>query len=335
MAISYTVVDIRGKAVEPIIEELLFDNKTVADNLVSFETDVKAETIFTENDNTVTMQAYSSGAPTSGGTLGLVDTAVTPVKFMYYQEFDPNALRSSRFKRDMKAGAWNIESSEFGSKVLGAYGRLISQDVESKFWNNILGATQTAIAGLSPGVGQGAVGAAEQTYAASLTAGQFDGVVTRMIYNGGAVGGRYKVAGTTITSSNIATEYGKVYAAIPSVVLQNGQMPFIYAPYSHKQLINIYNVGATYRDLFSVTNMGQATEKYFYNGVEIKFVPLPENCIIAAKPEHIYWCTDLLSDINEFKVDKIANNREDMFVKNIMTIFAHIVNQSKNVLYLG
>lgn len=335
MAISYTVVDIRGKAVEPIIEELLFDNKTVADNLVSFETDVKAETIFTENDNTVIMQAYSSGAPTSSGTLGLVDTSVTPVKFMYYQEFDPNALRSSRFKRDMKAGAWNIESSEFGSKVLGAYGRLISQDVESKFWNNILGATQTAIAALTPGVGQGSVGAAEQTYAASLTAGQFDGVVTRMIYNGGAVGGRYKVAGTTITSSNIATEYGKVYAAIPSVVLQNGQMPFIYAPYSHKQLINIYNVGATYRDLFSVTNMGQATEKYFYNGVEIKFVPLPENCIIAAKPEHIYWCTDLLSDINEFKVDKIANNREDMFVKNIMTIFAHIVNQSKNVLYLG
>jgi hypothetical protein len=68
MAISATIVDIRGKAYEPILEELLFENKTVADNLVSFETDVKNETIFTENTNIVSLQAYASGAPTSAGT---------------------------------------------------------------------------------------------------------------------------------------------------------------------------------------------------------------------------------------------------------------------------
>lgn len=323
MAISYTPTDIRGKAYEPVIEEILFANDTVEKNLVAFETDVKSDTIFTENDNTATMQAFSSGVPTSSGTLGLTDTLVSPVKVMYYQEFDPNTLRSSRFKRDMAAGAWNVESNEFATRVLGSYGRLISEDLQAKFWSNATSATKTAVAA-------GANTTAEKAYVAGLTAGQFDGVITRMIYNNGAVGGRVNVVGVAITSATIAAEYARAYAAVPSRVLFGAVKPYIYAPYSHKQFINIFNVSATYRDLFSV----QADGRYFYNGVEIVFVPLAENCMIVARPDYIVWCTDLLSDINMLKIDKIALNREDMFVKNVMTIFAHVLNQSMNVLYL-
>lgn len=330
MAISYSSVDIRGKAYEPIVEELLFANDTVGKSHVAFEDNVKAETIFTENTNTVTMQAYTSGAPSSSGSLNINDTTVTPVKVMYYQEFDTNTLRPTRFKRDMKAGAWNIESSEFGTKVLGAYGNSISEDVQAKFWSGATSATKVAVAALTPGVGQASVGAAEQTYVASLTAGQFDGVVTRFIYNSGAVGKRIKVAGTTITSSNIDAEYAKVYAAIPAKVLASNVKPRLYVPYSHRQLINIFNINATYRDKFSVTG-----DSYYYLGVEIFFEPLPENCIIAARPDYIVWCTDLLSDITFMKIDRIAPNREDFFVKNIMTIFAHVLNQAMSVLYLG
>ena len=335
MAISATIVDIRGKAVEPIIEEILFANDTVNKNLVTLATDIKSDTIFTENDNTATMAAYSSGAPTSAGTFSIIDTAITPTKIMYYQEFDPNTLRSSRFNRSMKPGAWEIESSEFGSVVLKSYGNLIAEDLQSKFWNGATTATRTAVALLTPGVGQGSVGAAEQTLVASGSATLIDGVATRMIYNGGSLGTRIKVAGTTIDATNIQTEYAKVYAAIPSRVLFGAVKPFIYAPYSHKQFINIYNVSATYRDLFAVTNLGQPTEAYFYNGIQIQFVPLAEKVVIAARPDYIYWCTDLVSDINKFEVNKIAFNREDMFVKNIMTIFAHVVNQAMNVLYVG
>ena len=323
MAISYTPTDIRGKAYEPVIEEILFANDTVNKNYVAFETDVKSDTIFTENDNTATMQAFSSGVPTSSGTLGLTDTLVSPVKVMYYQEFDPNTLRSSRFKRDMAAGAWNVESNEFATSVLGSYGRLISEDLQAKFWSNATSATKTAVAA-------GANTTAEKAYVAGLTAGQFDGVITRMIYNNGAVGGRVNVVGVAITSATIAAEYARAYAVVPSRVLFGAVKPYIYAPYSHNQFINIYNVSATYRDLFSV----QADGRYFYNGVEIVFVPLAENIMIIARPDYIVWCTDLLSDINMLKIDKIALNREDMFVKNVMTIFAHVLNQSMNVLYL-
>lgn len=332
MAISATIVDIRGKAYEPILEELLFENKTVADNLVSFETDVKNESIFTENVNTVALQAYASGAPTSNGTFGLTDIAVTPTKVMFYHEFDPNVLRPSRFKRSMKPGAWEIMSSEFERTVMAAYSKEVSLDAESKWWSGILAATKTAIAALTPGTGQGSVGAAEQAWAAAQTATQFDGVVAKMIYNNGALGTRVKVLGTTISSTNVATEYAKVYAAIPAVVLAQTEKPYLYAPYSHKQFINIFNVSATYRDLFSVDIKA---DKYFYNGIEIKFVPVPENCIIAALPSNLVWCTDLVADLNRMEINKIANNREDMFVKHIFTIAAHVARQANNVLYLG
>jgi hypothetical protein len=78
-----------------------------------------------------------------------------------------------------------------------------------------------------------------------------------------------------------------------------------------------------------------AADKYFYNGIEIQFVPLAENVIVCALPENLLWCTDLLSDLNELKIDKIANNREDMFIKAIMTLGAHVIRQSVNVLYVG
>lgn len=332
MAISATISDIRGKAYSEVLTELLFENNTVNNALVSFETDVKNESIFTENNNTVAMQAYASGAPTSSGTFSIVDTIVTPTKVMYYQEFDPNTLRPSRFKRTMKPGAWEIMSTEFERTVMAAYAKEISLDAETKFWIGETAATKTAIAALTPGTGNGSVGAAEQTWAAAQTAGQIDGVVAKMIYNNGALGTRIKVLGTTISSSNIATEYGKVYAAVPAVVLAQTEKPYIYAPYSHKQLINIFNVSATYRDLFAVDIKA---DKYFYNGIEIKFVPLSENVVICALPSQLIWATDLVADINRMEINKIANNREDMFVKNIFTIAAHVVRQSNNVLYIG
>jgi hypothetical protein len=339
MALSYTKVDIRGVAAEPILEEILFENKTIADSLVTFETDVKSETIFTEGAATTTMQAFSSGAPSSSGSLDLFDVAITPYKYMYYQEFDPNTLRSSRFKRDMKAGAYNMFSNEFERIVIGGLvAKNMSYDVEYKFWNDITSTQQTAIAALTPGTGQTSIGAAEQTWAAARTAGLFNGVVSSMLYNTwsaagtAAVGGRIKVAGTTVTSSNIYTEVNKVYAAfLPQVLAAQGKTPYIYVPHAYKQLINIYNSTPTnYLQPFSIRD-----GKYFIHDIEIVFVPLVGDVMIGSAKEHIFWCTDLTSDVNLMKVDKIAENREDMFIKSIGTVTPYIGQQATNVLYIG
>ena len=340
MAIDYNSVAYRGKAAEPIVEEVLFENDTIAKGLVTFESDVKAETIFTEASASATLQAYTSGAPTSAGSLDAFDVVVTPTKVQFYQEFDPNSLRFSRFKRDMKAGAWEIMSSEFERVVVGGlYAKKVSLAAENEFWNGVTSATKTAVAALTAGTGQTAVGAAEKTLVAALTASQTDGIVAKMIYNDSndtltaGVGGRIKVAGTTITTSNIKAEYDKIYAAIPAEVLAGQEAPIIYAPKSHKQMIIAVNNVTT--DFSKPFDVDASAQNIYFNGVKIEFVPLPVKVVIVALKSHLLWCTDLESDVNLMQLEKIANNREDMFIKHNMTIAAHVVNQKFNVLYVG
>ena len=342
MAIESNNLDIKGKVVEPIIEEILFQNNTLDKGLVTFEDDIKANTIFTEADATATMQAWTSGTPTSSGTLGSWDTEVTPKKVMFYQEFDPENLRFTRYKRSMQKGAWNNFSSEFEKVVIGGiYSKQISLSTEKNFWLGGTSATLSAIAAETAGTAQTAIGAEEQAMAAASLGGdgQFDGILTKALlnssYNGSdgtnQVGGRIKVVGTSIDSSNIKAEYDKIYAAIPAEVLENGEAPIIYAPYSHKQKITIFNNNvANYKDAFAVSG-----DSYGFNSLRIEFVPFPEDVLLCAKKEHLFWLTDLMSDTNTVKMDYMANNREDMFLKTVISEGSHIANQKYNVLYVG
>lgn len=340
MAITYNSVAYRGKAAEPIVEELLFENETIAKALVTFEEDVKAETIFTEATATATLQAYTSGVPTSTGSLTAFDVAVTPTKVQFYQEFDPNTLRFSRFKRDMKLGAWEIMSSEFEQLVIGGlYAKQISNALENEFWNGATSGTKTAVAALTAGTANNAVGAAEKTKVAALTESQVDGVLVKMIYNDSnasataGVGTRIKVAGTTLTASNLKAELDKVYAAIPAATLNATEKPFLYVPRSVKQMIvQANNVTTDYTKPF---NADASYENIYFNGLKVEFCPIPENVVIAALKSHLIWATDLAADVNVMQLDKIALNREDMFLKNNMTLAAHVVNQKFNVLYVG
>lgn len=340
MAITYNKVDIRGVAAEPIIEEILFENQTIAKGLVTFETDVKAETIFTEASATATLQEFTCGVPTSAGELSAFDTVVTPAKAMFYQEFCPDNLRFSRFKRDMAAGAWNNTSSEFERIVIGGvYAKKMSLALENEFWNGATAATKTAVAALTAGTGQTSVGAAEKTLVAALTASQIDGVVVKMIYNSSnasqtaGVGGRVKVAGTALTASNIKAEFDKIYAAIPAEVLAGDEQPIIYAPKNVKQMIVAANNVVT--DFNKPFDVNPAATEFYFNGLLIEFVPVPNNTVIVALKSHLFWVTDLASDNNTMKIDKIAENREDMFIKSVMAIGAHVGNQKFNVLYVG
>lgn len=340
MAIVYNKVDIRGVAAEPIIEEILFENQTIAKGLVTFETDVKAETIFTEASATATLQEFVCGIPTSSGALSAFDSVVTPKKAMFYQEFCPDNLRFSRFKRDMAAGAWNNMSTEFERVVIGGiYAKKMALALENEFWNGATAATQVAVAALTAGAGQNAVGAAEKTAVAALTPSQIDGILVKMIYNDSnatqtaALGTRIKVAGTTITAVNIKAEFDKIYAAIPAEVLAGAEQPIIYAPRNVMQLIvTANNVVSDFNKPFTVND---ANTEFRFNGILIEFVPLPNNVVIAALKSHLFWVTDLASDNNTMKIDRIAENREDMFIKSILSIGAHVANQKFNVLYVG
>lgn len=331
--ITYTGAQIPTDFKQEVIAEILFRNHTVEKGLVAFETGIKAGRVITENINSVTMQAWTVNPTGSeAGDIGLEDTVVTPVKVEYIDKFTPDDLRSTRFNRDMKPGAINDISDEFNRLVLNGVAPLISLDAESKFWNGATAATKTAVAALTAGTANTSVGAAEKTLVAAMPTTLFDSLTTKMIYNKNAVGKRIKVAGTTLSSSNIATEIGKVYNAIPDAVLDGAEKPLIYAPRSVKKMINNFNLAQTYRDTFTVD---LANDKYYYLDIEIVFVPLADNVIIAGVPMNFMWCTDLMDDYANVNIAPYPAPRKDYFYDVIFTIFAHVVNQKFNVLYVG
>ena len=338
MAISYSPVDIRGKAVEPILEEVLFANKTIADGYVTFNTDIKAGTIFTEASVDVTAQLYTGAALSSSGAMNISDRTITPVKLEYKQTFLQESLRAARFGRSMNPGAWNIESNEFASTVLALVGPNVAQDAESIFWGGITSATKTAIAALTPGNAQGSMTAATQTAVAGLTAGLVDGVFAKVLYDNGAIGGYIKVQGISVTSSNIAAECAKIYAAIPAELLADTVSPVvIYAPRSWRQLARIANnaVGAAQQINFLFDSAANDARCY-YNGVELLFVPAPtNNMAYAQRKAAVSWNTDLMDDVNRFEVGKLVNDGDTQFVRSIYTLAANVGQATKGVLYGG
>lgn len=339
MAITYTPVDIRGAAVEPILEQVYFANKTIADNYVTFNTDIKAGTIFTEAGVGVTAQLYTGAALSSSGSMTITDRTITPTKLEYKQTFLQEALRTSRFNRSMGKGAWEIESSEFATAVLAQYGSAVSQDSESIFWGGITSATKTAIAALIPGAGQGSMTAATQTAVAALTAGFVDGVFAKVLYDNAAVGGYIKVTGTTVTSSNIAAECAKIFAAIPAENLSDTESPtVIYAPRAWKQLCYNANnaVGAAQQINFMIDGSDFSTSRVYYNGIEMLFVPAPNNLMAYANRKvAVSWNTDLVDDVNKFEVGKLVNDGDTQFVRAIYTLAANVGQATKGVLYGG
>lgn len=173
----------------------------------------------------------------------------------------------------------------------------------------------------------------------------FDSLVTRTLYNnsqakavaGAGLGDYIKVTGTTVTSVNIAAEYGKLYAGAPSKVIDStSELPRIFAPLGDKQLIKVANnaVGAAQQINFLVEGSG-ANEKIYYNGIEIEFHPIGATFRILTLPSYLKVLTDATSDLNSLQIDKVANGAMQRYIKNTQAMATWVTNQRYITLYGG
>jgi hypothetical protein len=335
MNVVYSPILFTGSFYEEIFNEILYMNRTVERGLVRLIDNVNTEMVLTESNVSRTTQAYlpSPANANAAGSLTFADKILRPFQFMIYDEFTPNTIIYSRLGK-LNAGSTTFPkvTDEYQRQILARYGAAEAQLMESRFWNAATSATKTAAALLTSGIGQNAIGAAEQTYIAAAPTDLIDGILTKLINSFSVTKRRIKVAGTTITSSNIAAEYAKVYAAIlPQLLQPNNTLPVvIFAPHNHLQLINTFNISATYRDLFGVVG-GQ----YSYSGVPIEFVPLPNNAMIAGVANDLVWGCDVTSAEAMVKIDFLSNNSEDMFIKAPYTQESAFVQAQQFVVYVG
>lgn len=331
--INYSPIEFTGPDYQEVFMELLYQNDTVAQQKVRLIDGIKAQTVITELGVAVNLQAYTCEQPSPSGSINMRDALLSPCKVMAYDEFCPDDLRFSRFSTSMRVGAWENVSEEWVRIVLEEYGVRMSRQAEEDFWNGASTATKAAVAALTPGVLQTQVSTEEQAYVSAAPTTFCDGIATYLIYNQGAVGGRIKVVGVTIDATNIWTEYARLYAAIPTVLLKNQNIrdTHIFAPESHIQFIQLYNTNQLYRDKFSV----DANNDFYFLGVKIVFVPLPEDTMIAGRWSDILWGTDSTSDLSYLQIDRVYNNADKRFIKGVFTQGGAVTSQAQKVLYVG
>lgn len=347
MAITYTGTTRNYTELAEIQAELYQSSFTLAEGVIDIQPGHKSGTDVYESKVSVTMSAFNTGSVTATGNIGLAvqKTPVSLVGFNYEDTINPNTLKGTRFEKSMKAGAFNIVSDEFDRKILIEIEPAIGEDIESKLWNGATTATKAAIAALTPGAGQGSITAAAQAAVASMPTTLFDSFVTRILYNnsqskvipGAGLGDYIKVTGTTVTSANIATEYGKLYAGAPVKVTSNQKKRgVIFAPLSDFALIKVANnaVGAAQQINFLIEG-AEGNEKVYYNGHRIYFHPLGATFRIFTMPEYLKVLMDAESDLNTLQTGMMPAGSMEMFVKNTQSIATWVTNQRYITLYGG
>lgn len=327
MALTNNSLSLVGVDVTNIQEQILFANKTIEKGLVTFDTGFKSGTMFSTADVSVTAQLYTGEALTPNGSMTVTDRVINLTKLEYKDEFLQDVLRSTRYSSTMKPGAWNIESSEFGTKVLGLYGQRVSLDAEKMFWSGVTSTTKEAIASTTASFYTAPVKALVAAQPTTLV----DGVFAKMFYDGGLPVYGAKIVGTTMSAANIADEYAKIYAQIDPVVLDNNMTEYVlFASREQKQLMTIANnsVGAASNKNFIIEK-----DNAYYNDVRIEFIPFPSNVVYGNTVDGIHWLADQLSDDNMFEVGKKVADGDKQYIRSIYTQATHLSRPEYGVIY--
>lgn len=331
------------------IQKEIYSNwGTFVDKDIDIQEKHKSGTEVYESKVTVTMQAYSSGAVSSGGMSMSVDrTPVVLTKIQFSDVIDWNTLLDTRFERSMKAGAFNMVSTEFDNYVLQDISPAIGSTMENVTWDGATAAQKTAIAALTPGASQGSISAGAQTLAAAMPTNLVNSLPATILYNysqskatpGAGLGDYKKVLSiATITASTIAAQYGLLYLTIdPKLIASKNpkEVPVIYAPVGHRQFMKQANnsVGASSNQNFTFTGDG-LDAKCYYNGIEVRFKPLV-GFMIACAPMYLKVLMDLVGDMSELKTGEVANGAEQTWYKNVQSYATWCTNQRYIYLYGG
>ena len=348
MAINFTGSTRNHSELEEIVSEIYSNSGTFRDNIIDIQEGFKSGTDVYESRVTVAMTPLNTGGVVTTGNIGLNinRTPVSLLTYNYDDTIDSNVLKGTMLEKSMAAGAYNVISDVFDRKVLAYIAPAIGEDLENKIWNGATAATKASIAALVPGAGQGAVSTGAQALVAAMPVTLFDSLAAKIVFNnsqakvvpGAGLGDYVKVAGIAVTSANIASQYALLYAGAPEKVINStnpSELSYIFAPRGDKQLIKIANnsVGAAQQVNFLIEGAG-ATEKIYYNGEEIRFVPLVGFRILTSGT-FLKLLMDLTSDIASLEIDRMANGAMQRFIKNVGSIATHVTNQKYITLYNG
>jgi len=157
---------------------------------------------------------------------------------------------------------------------------------------------------------------------ANGTTGQIDGIMTLLTADA-ALPTANEVAGTTVTSSNVVAELGKIVDAIPAALYGAPDLKIYVSQNIAKAYVRAlggFSVAATSNN--GVENKGTQ----WYNGQGLTFDGIPifvanglaANTAIAAETSNLFFGCGLLNDTNEIKLLDMSEIDGSMNVRFVM-----------------
>lgn len=162
----------------------------------------------------------------------------------------------------------------------------------------------------------------------NANAGEFDGFTTLLATDAGLPAAQ-EVAGTTVTSSNVVAELGKIVDAIPAALYGNdGLYLYVSQNIARAYVRALGGFGASGLGANGTNALG--TQWYnngslSFDGVKI-FVAngMPSNKAIATTKDNLFFGTGLLTDHTEVKVIDLADIDGSQNVRVVMRLTAGV-----------
>ena len=274
-----------GEFAGKYISAALLSGNTIANGGITVKPNVKYKEVV-KKVATSGLIGNASCDFTDAGSLTLTERILQPEEFQVNLELCKKDFRSDWEAVQMGYSAYDNLPPKFADFLIGHVAAKVAEKTEQNIWQGT-----------------------------DATAGEFDGLATLLAADADVV----DVTGTTVTSSNVIAELGKIVDAIPSAVYGKEDLKIYISQNIAKAYVSA-QAALGYRDLYHVgkTDMNfQGIPLFVANG-------LADNDAVAAETSNLYFGTGLLSDHNEVKVIDMADLDGSQNVRVVMRFTAGV-----------
>lgn len=219
---------------------------------------------------------------TATSTLTLTERVLQPEEFQVNLQLCKKDFHSTWQAAEMGYSAFDVLPKSFSDYLIGYVAEKVASSMETTIWTGV-----------------------------NATAGQFAGIMTQLTTDA-ALPAAQEVAGTTVTSSNVVAEIGKIVDAIPARLYGAADLKL----YLSQNIVKAYiralgGFGASGLGANGTNNQGT---QWYTNG-SLSFDGLPifmangmaDNTGLATTTSNLHFATGLLNDMNQVKVLDMAD----------------------------
>jgi len=296
-----------GEVEEKIYLEIGLGNEVAKENIATVLTDVSGKHSLPKMSSTeLPIGVFVAGAPSAETvTTTYAERDITMAPATVYFEFNPDNWHGSIWKLWESKG--DFTNLEINTQIMSAVLDLLK---------NKIGQHYSLLAF------QGNTDLADGT-----KMNYIDGWVTRAIADASVI--KPTPAGN-ITSNNFATILAATWSAIPSHLLKDPDFTLKVSTNTWKifQTANL-SLKEAY---MGVLGMGLG-DIAFLNSKIIPFDSMPDNYIFGSKSENLYAGFWVSPDSESLRIDRVANNSREWFLRMDMKLDVNYVSSKEIVLY--